>query len=695
MTWSIRMSPVRHSQMQILCAAMSLFLLVGTVACASPASRQEIRNWIRLLESGDPVKSSSAATSLLASGDGRALEALLDALDPGQPDAVRVSVIAAFDIKGDDRATSHLIAAVEDKSDAVRRAAIAALQSIDTPRAVSLMREAAMDRNRPPQTRSQIITILGEMRAFATVPALIGLLSDPEESVQRAARAALERITLRSFESARGWNAWWEQRQEMSREEMLEELVQRQSDLIRTLTRLNEELYLTVLKDRKSREDPAPLVKALSESNSTKVQVYAIKELAPLKDKAAVTALLGALEYPEASVRQAAAEALGAQGDLSAAPELIRMLSDPIAPVRAAAAKSLGVLKAKEAVAPLCALLGDQAEDVAAAGAQALGEIGDASAVDPLIRAVRAPTTPPKVYERAAAALAKIGHPRAVPTFIDLLKSPADTVRQAAAAALGELRVESAIEALSSVALEDKNLLIRVWAVAALAKIGGPVALDVIVKALSDKDQAVAEQALLSLAQLADAKRATYETALDRLLKTKRYDLAETVLTRALDQFSAVPNHATDITALRSFIAQGLMAAQEWNRAKPHLEALVSLAPNDPEYVKYLAACLVELHDYDAALDLLSRARRTAPAQAEDWWNQTASAVERIAASKDAAPERIIAVVDALEKESAGLGGEATAARLRQLREKAREKLPAPDTPKDPSPPAPAPEPAK
>ena len=83
MTWSIRMSPVRHSQMQILCTAMSLFLLLGTVACASPASRQEIRNWIQLLRSDDPVKSSSAATSLLTSGDQRALEALLDSRHRG------------------------------------------------------------------------------------------------------------------------------------------------------------------------------------------------------------------------------------------------------------------------------------------------------------------------------------------------------------------------------------------------------------------------------------------------------------------------------------------------------------------------------------------------------------------------------------------------------------------------------------
>jgi len=674
----IRSFAARHMGVALFALLMAAGVL--TPASASAASRRQISDWIRQLASRDPVRSSSAAASLLASDDKRALKALMEALEPGQVDSVRISVITAFETNGDDRATQQLISTIEDKSEVVRKAAIAALQSINTPTAVTLLEEAAIDKERPPQTRSQIIVILGEMRTIDAISTLIGLLSDREETVRKAAQAALERITLQSCDSVAEWQAWWRRsHEELSREDMLEELVTLQSERIRNMSQLIEKLYVKVLEERPDRNDPSPLIDALSESNQPKVQIYAIKQIVAIKDLAApqsttvTTALLAALDYPDASVRQAVATALATHGNANVIEPLIKALGDPIASVRVAAAKSLGQLNAlsKPAINPLCELLKGESEEVAAAAAQALGEMGHPSAVDPLIAAVRTPTAPPKLYEAAAAALVKIGDKRAIPVFVHLLKSTTDVVRQDAVAALGQLRVTEAAKDIADVAFNDPKPPIRVAAIAALAKIGGPIALDATIAALADEEKPVADQALLSLVQLADVRPAPYETALGRLLNERKYDLAELVLAQAIEQFTTTPNHVGDIALLRWTMAQNLTRAREWNLARPHLEALVSSEPRNMTYVIALSEALLELRDYTSALALYAQTR-SGNGNAETAWQETLKITRRVASDKTASPQRIIDIVDALEKEDAAMGGEATAAALGELRENAR-----------------------
>ena len=127
----------------------------------------------------------------------------------------------------------------------------------------------------------------------------------------------------------------------------------------------------------------------------------------------AVGALTAALETDkEASVRGAAAVALGKIGDASAAPALIGAISRRLAApgffnrirrrrieedefVRRASAAALGLLKSREGVPVLIAALTDERtpDDVRREAAQALGLIGDASAV-PALRAALAARDP-------------------------------------------------------------------------------------------------------------------------------------------------------------------------------------------------------------------------------------------------------------------------------------------------------------
>jgi len=187
------------------------------------ASKRQITEWTSLLKSDDAQKRSSAATSLLSAESDAAMSALMGALDPKQPKNMRISVITAFGVRGDDRAAKQIVLAVGDQDQEVREAAAAALLSINSPDAIQALVEAADDDKRPGQTRVQIIGILGEMRSMEAIAPLISLLADPDENIRKNSRAALERITLRTFDTPQGWAEWWKHSSTLSRAEMLAE----------------------------------------------------------------------------------------------------------------------------------------------------------------------------------------------------------------------------------------------------------------------------------------------------------------------------------------------------------------------------------------------------------------------------------------------------------------------------------------
>jgi HEAT repeat protein len=657
------MSPVRHPW---LCLAALLIFCGAFPAFGQKMNKKQLGEWTRLLRSDDPQKRSSAATSLVAADDEAALKVLLEALQPDQPETVRISVITAFGVQADDRACASIIAALADPSESVRQAARSALQQIHTAQSVRLLEQAAGDLKRPLAIRVQAVNLLGDLRATEAIQALIKLLSDPDEAVRTASRAALESITLRRFSTAREWNDWWRQNSPLTREEMLQQLVELQREENQNLSRVLEKLYLKNLDDPKEQNDDAAFIEALTQCNLVSVKKRAIKGLTPLRGAAVRTALINALAETDASVRQAAADALAAQADAAAAPALLKAINDPESSVRAAVAHALGVLKAREAVNALIAMLSDTDVEAAVAAANALAELADPAALNRLINVVTASDTPAPLYDAAANALAKIHDPHAVPILVKLLGSPKENVRWASADALGGLGVADAVKPLANVALNDPNPQNREVALASLSKIGDPSALDTLVDALSDKEKRVADQALRSLTQLADANAALYASALDRLVAARSYALAATVLDAAVAQLG--PNHAQAAAGLRQRLAAGLMAAKEWARARTQLEALVAQSPKEPQYLKSLDACLTAQADYDALLALLLQARRAAPELTDYCWQETVRVVEQVAAS-DA--KKAIAAVDALEKDSPDLGGAATAAKLRELRAKA------------------------
>jgi HEAT repeat protein len=121
-------------------------------------------------------------------------------------------------------------------------------------------------------------------------------------------------------------------------------------------------------------------------------------------------------------------------------------------------------------------------EDVRAAAAAALGEIDDDRAVEPLIAAVKDPGA--NVRAAAARALGQLGDVRAVDRLIMALRDHESVVRGAAAVALGEIGDLKAVEPLINVLHGRED--VRAAAASALGQIGDPRAVEPLIAALKD-----------------------------------------------------------------------------------------------------------------------------------------------------------------------------------------------------------------
>lgn len=295
-------------------------------------------------------------------------------------------------------------------------------------------------------------------------------------------------------------------------------------------------------------------------------------------DESTVSALSEALRDPVASVRQAAAEALGRTRDSVAVRALMDVLrADESAAVRRAAAWSLGEIADAMAIPALAdALLRDRDIEVRRNAASALGHIDDQRATSALTRALEQDADA-NVRMRAAEALSTIddegaldalirvldrdddpGVRRAVIEAIDNLESaralPAVSralrdgdadVRRAAADALGSMDDRDAVPALLAVA-RDAEAEVRHAAINALGSLGDRRAVPAFTAALSDGDVEVRRAAAQAFASIENLRTAPPE--LIRAMNDRDAEVRHAVA-HAL-------GHIEDPAAIRALIAR-------------------------------------------------------------------------------------------------------------------------------------------
>ncbi len=222
--------------------------------------------------------------------------------------------------------------------------------------------------------------------------------------------------------------------------------------------------------------------------------------LAGFGDSRAVPLMEKMLESDDSAFRAAAAEGLGKAGSASSANRLIGMLKDKEAPVRNKAALALGILKPPDAALPLVLALEDKSDYVRASAISALGKLGEpaipflfdaivfgnpdyhlqymesfvamgGTAVPSLIDALDHPDNTLRSY--AARSLGNIGDHRAEAALLRALKDKHPAVRGDAANALRMMEVSSALPVLKELAGNDPNEFVRAASEAAIRSISG------------------------------------------------------------------------------------------------------------------------------------------------------------------------------------------------------------------------------
>ncbi len=302
---------------------------------------------------------------------------------------------------------------------------------------------------------------------------------------------------------------------------------------------------------RRGLDDEDPRVQRAALRTATRVRAVGLAD-----------AVAASLEGGIPARRALAAEALGALGDPRVAPALTRALGDTDPTVRTAAVVALGRLGGTEADVVLFDRTNDPETPVRLAAVRVLGTLGDPRSVFALLGALQDPV--PEVRVAAVRALGALRDPRAVRGIVGLLHDPTPEVASAAVAALAALGPEArdAAEALSPIALRTsrdgdprtRGPLAR-EALAALGRVGGPVARDTLLQALhrtADPNEArTAAAALESLGpdaragllrlfpQLSDPRRLDVIPVLGRLGGD---DAARTLVTW-LDGAPALPFH--------------------------------------------------------------------------------------------------------------------------------------------------------
>jgi HEAT repeat protein len=196
------------------------------------------------------------------------------------------------------------------------------------------------------------------------------------------------------------------------------------------------------------------------------IRITAARALGGLRDRAAVPALIAALQDPDAAVRAAAAESLGQIGDRRATEPLIAMVADADDRTGHSAVAALRILADQGAVGSLIARLKDDCGQARLSASDLLGGLGDRRAVEPLIAR---------------------------------LKDDCGSVRATAAASLGRLGDTRAVEPL--IAVLDDNAAGH-DAAEALGRLGDPRAIDPLVRRLASADRMAAAVALAQMGEL-------------------------------------------------------------------------------------------------------------------------------------------------------------------------------------------------
>lgn len=639
----------------------------------SPELSIKIDEWMKLLNSEDPAIRTSAIISLLGLKLPSVYDSLIDVLKNSESDDVRISLIKAFGFAGDEnRAFDCMIDLLSSEKEAIRIASANALGNIRTNKAVKEMTEVLLDKSKPVGSRILITNALAKTHSREAVEPLISLLESDSNDLQIAAHSALVEITKQSNGKAKSfWQEWWDRNKVKTREQWLEDIVDKLEEGFKKLKAENKLLKdeivdktIKILKTRKDKEDIRPLIDSIK-SEYQAVRIFAAGELSNHKDPEVVKIFVDLISDGDAEIRVLAVNVLGKIGGVTELKNLISALQDNEIRVRESAARALGKLGQKEAVFDLLSALSDPASSVVCAAAEAIGELRVDKAVEPLINLFSSEDS--KIKEAAIVALGKFQDSRAIDPLIRLLKDKEERVRWYAADSLGKIGAKKAVPDLISL-LSDESARVRESTATTLGQIGDESAVEPLIKLLKDRDDRVAEKTADVLLLIECNSFELLDSIINAFYAEKDFERAREILKKQVNNYEALPEYEHALWQSKKKLAKLYYSLHDCQKAILLYEELVSHFNNDMEIKHEFVRCLEEAKQDDKLINFFLLWISDSSTDNQLWWPEIYKIIENL--YKDGSFDRVRILVDEFEKKNSYLGGPEFKTRLHSLRTK-------------------------
>ncbi len=650
-----------------------------TLQDTTPELQIKIDEWMKLLYSDDPAIRSSASISLLGLNLPAVYDSLIDILTNSTNDDVRISLIKAFSFTGDDKALESMIELLDSKNEMLQITSANALGNIRTRRAIEKMIDVLINTKNPINSRVLIVGALAKTRSREAVKPLISLLESDNNDLRIAARDALVEITKQSDGNTNiFWQEWWERNKVKTREQWLEDIVDKVEEDVKKLRSQNSVLRnevaqktIKILETGKGKDNIIQFVQLLDaiKSEYPEVRVFAARELLNHKTPDMAIIFIDLISDTNGDIRALAAKTVGEIGDVSGLNSLILALRDKEAKVRESAARALGKLGSKKAVIDLLSALNDKENSVTCAVAEALGEIKANEAVETLINLLS--NEYPIVKESAIVALGNIRDNRAIEPLINSLNDDEERVRWYAADSLGKIGIQEATLPLITL-LSDKSARVRESAVTALGQIGDESAVESLIKLLKDEDNRVAEKAASVLSAIECKNFETLDNIVNTFYAEKDYKRSIEILKKQINNFKDLPEYSHALWQSKLKLAKSYFLLNNCQKAIQTYEELV-IHFDDIEIKRELVQCLKEANQHDKLLNFFSLWVEDLLADNSLWWDEIYKILEEYFENGEF--NRVRELVDDFEERNHYMGGPELKFKFHELKKKSLETL--------------------